>query len=222
MGQRSLREPMMKFLTPEHALIFRITHIENVPWILRHGLHCRNSDHGDPAFRPIGSTNIIEKRHARPVPIEPFGTLSDYVPFYFTPRSPMLLNIKTGRGVPMESMGRIVVIVSSLHKAAEHGVRFLFTDRHAYLDTANFYDGIDHVNRLDWRILRASDFSRSADDPGKFGRYNAEALLHRHVPAAAIRAIGCRGVPEQTHVNNLVNSAGVRIKVTKQPNWFFE
>jgi len=28
-------------LTPEKALIFRITHRDNLPWILEHGLHCR-------------------------------------------------------------------------------------------------------------------------------------------------------------------------------------
>ena len=35
---------MANNLTAEKALIFRITHINNVPWILRHGLHCKNSD----------------------------------------------------------------------------------------------------------------------------------------------------------------------------------
>ena len=38
----------MSSLSPEKALIFRITHIANVPWILANGLHCekRLSDAG--------------------------------------------------------------------------------------------------------------------------------------------------------------------------------
>ena len=35
-------------LTPERALIFRVVHIENVAWILDHGLHCKASDLQDP------------------------------------------------------------------------------------------------------------------------------------------------------------------------------
>jgi len=34
---------MTENLNPERALIFRIVHVANVPWILDHGLHCKNS-----------------------------------------------------------------------------------------------------------------------------------------------------------------------------------
>jgi hypothetical protein len=54
-------------LTPERALIFRITHIDNVPWILDHGLHCRNSSELDRSYRDIGNPDLIAKRAARRV-----------------------------------------------------------------------------------------------------------------------------------------------------------
>lgn len=56
----------------------------------------------------------------------PGGTLSDYVPFYFTPCSPMLYNIKTGyNGVPkQEAMEEIVLLVASLRKLAEAQKRY--------------------------------------------------------------------------------------------------
>ena len=44
----------------------------------------------------IGNPDLIDKRTHRIVPAPPGGTLSDYVPFYFTLYSPMLYNIKTG------------------------------------------------------------------------------------------------------------------------------
>lgn len=80
----------VKGLTPEKALIFRIVHIDNVEWILRNGLHCRNSAAKDPQYCCIGDTELIEKRAQWEVLISPGGTLSDYIPFYFTPYSPML------------------------------------------------------------------------------------------------------------------------------------
>lgn len=86
----------MAELGPEAARIFRITHVSNLPWIFDHGLHCKNSVIQDPNFIPIGMAELIEKRSGRSVSIGPGGTLSDYVPFYFTPRSIMMYHIKTG------------------------------------------------------------------------------------------------------------------------------
>jgi hypothetical protein len=92
-------------LKPENGLIFRIAHIDNVPWILDHGLHCRNTPERDPNYVEIGNPELIQKRTHRVVPIPPGGVLSDYIPFYFTPHSPMLLNIKTGHnGITQRQM----------------------------------------------------------------------------------------------------------------------
>jgi len=87
---------MVLNLTPELGLLFRITHVANLPWLLVNGLHCANGPVQDPNFVAIGNPDLIDKRTKRPVPIAPKGTLADYVPFYFTPKSPMLFNIKTG------------------------------------------------------------------------------------------------------------------------------
>ena len=63
-------------LTPEKALIFRITHIDNLTWILANGLHARNGRTWDPNFRAIGNPELIVKRNTRSVPVAPFGVLS--------------------------------------------------------------------------------------------------------------------------------------------------
>ena len=127
-------------LTAQKALIFRITHRDNLEWILRNGLHCEKGRR-DPNFVSIGNPDLIDRRRSRLVPVPPGGLLSDYVPFYFTPSSPMLMNIQTGwGGVERRKNEEIVVIVSSLPALKANGVRYLFTDRHAYLAAAAFYD----------------------------------------------------------------------------------
>jgi ssDNA thymidine ADP-ribosyltransferase, DarT len=45
----------MPELTQENAYIFRITHIDNVPFILANGIHCRSSTVRDPQFHEIGN-----------------------------------------------------------------------------------------------------------------------------------------------------------------------
>jgi ssDNA thymidine ADP-ribosyltransferase, DarT len=210
-------------LTPERARIFRITHVDNVPWILENGLHCGSSNAYDPRFVQIGNPDLITKRTGRSVPIPPGGTLHDYVPFYFTPFSPMLYNIKTGwNGITRRPMREIVILVSSLSALAAGGVSFVFTDRHAYLATAQFSSDLANLAaRIDWQILQKRDFARDPDDPGKFERYQAEALAHGHVPLAALTGIVCYGPKEETYVANLVQNAEIPLSVASRPTWFF-
>jgi len=60
-------------LTPERALIFRITHVSNVPRILDHRVHCASSNVHDPNFRPIGDPDLIIKRERHTIPVPPGG-----------------------------------------------------------------------------------------------------------------------------------------------------
>jgi hypothetical protein len=108
---------LKSFINADKGLIFRIVHSANIPWILEHGeVRCKNSAEQDPDYVNIGSESLIAKRASRSVPIPPGGTLSDYVPFYFTPLSPMMYNIRTGYGGIMRRENReIVVLVSSVY-----------------------------------------------------------------------------------------------------------
>lgn len=209
-------------LTPDKASIFRITHIDNVPWLLANGVHCRNSGQVAPNCREIGNPDLIGKRAHRVVPIPPGGTLSDYVPFYFTPHSPMLLNIKTGYGGMRKTpMSDIVILVSSLPKVAEQGLHFVFTDRHAYLTPAKFLTDLDDLCQIEWKILSTRDFKRDPDDPGKIERYQAEALIHQQLPVSALLGLACYGPKQQSQLNGMLETAGVSLKVVPKPDWYF-
>lgn len=212
----------MSGLTPEKALIFRITHIANVPWILDHGLHCRSAVTFDPNYREIGNPDLIAKRKTREVPIPPGGVLSDYVPFYFTPYSPMLYNIKTGHGgVRQTPMAEIVFLVSSLHALVEHEIPFVFTDSHAYLQTAEYFGDLAKIRRIDWRLLQSRDFKRDPNDPGKFERYQAEALVYRHLPVAVLTGAICHGPSQETWLRAEMQNRKIGLKVAALPRWYF-
>jgi hypothetical protein len=223
-GATTEMPPLRDILTPEKALIFRITHRTNVPWILANGLHCARSGTRDDAFVSIGDPDLIAKRRHRVVPITPGGTLEDYVPFYFTPLSPMLLNIATGyRGIQQRSKTEIVVLVSSLSALSDHGVEHLFTDRHAYLATATFFDDDAQVAKaVDYPLLRRHDFRHDPEEPQKSERYQAEALAYRYVPAAAILGIGCYTDDVTKGIRKESAAAGGAAVVVCRPEWYFE
>ena len=208
-------------LNSEKALIFRIVHRDNLPWILTHGLWAGNATEQSDTWIHIGLAELINKRAYHPVPLAPFGVLNDYVPFYFTPFSPMLSNIHSGRGVQQRGNDEILILVSSLHRIAELELAFLFTDSHAYYQWANFYDDLGELNRIDWPILQRRDFKRDPDDPAKFERYQAEALVHQHCPVEALVGVVCYNEEIKTQVEQTMAQLGVARPVHVRSGWYF-
>ena len=212
----------MSKLGPDAAHIFRITHVDNVPWILQHGLHCKTSKLVDPNFVSIGMPELIQKRTKRAVPIAPGGHLGDYVPFYFTPWSVMMFNITTGwNGVTKRSNREIAILVSSLHKLDGLGIRFVFTNGHAYMQESDYFDNLGDLDKVDWDLLRRRDFKNNPEDPGKLGRYHAEALVHRHVPVEALAGIACYDSGAKTTIKNEGEQLGLAIPVKVITGWYF-
>lgn len=210
-------------LSPERGRIFRITHVANIQWILDHGgLHCQNSTEQDPDYVNIGNVSLIDRRALRPVPIPPGGTLSDYVPFYFTPFSIMLYNIKTGHGGITRRENRdIVCLVSSVHRLRELRLPFIYTNQHAYPVDTDFYDGSDDLRQIDWQLLQSRDFKTDDSDPGKQQRYQAEALIHRHVPLEAVLGVGCHNKAVRHSIESMAAERGVSLTVKAAPILYF-
>lgn len=213
----------MSYINPVKALIFRIAHVSNALWMLDHsGLHCQNSTERDPNYVNIGNASLIEKRARRAVPIPPGGTLSDYVPFYFTPFSIMMYNIKTGYGgITRRDNRDIVMLVSSVHRLRELALPFIYTNQHAYAVDTEFYDGSSDLGQIDWALLQRRDFKTDDADPGKQLRYQAEALVHRHVPLEAILGIGCYDDTVKLKTESLIEERDMSITVKTTSNWYF-
>lgn len=217
-----MSDPTGKLLNPEDARMFRITHVENVPWLLDHGLHCQSSATSDPNSVPIGMASLIRKRMIRVVSIAPGGMLSEYVPFYFTPWSVMLLNIKTGRNdVIGRANAEIVILGARLRGIRELGSTFIFTNGHAYMHQSEFIDDPARLVEIDWPILRSRDFATDPDDPDNSRRCMAEALVHQHMPPVALGAIACYDAVTHARVAGWIRARGLAKTVTTRPQWHF-
>ena len=208
-------------LSPEKALIFRIVHRDNVPWLLDHGIHAPQGREFDPHHRNIGNLDLIDRRSRRTVVGTNNGTLSDYVPFYFTPFSMMMYNIHTGYSVPRVPNEEIVILVSSLRKIADLGIPFVFTDQHALLKAANYFTSLEDLARVDWQLLNKKDFRHDPDDPEKTDRYQAEALVWKHVPLDALVGICTYTVEGETKVKEELAQRRLDIKTHISRSWYF-
>ncbi|WP_434574109.1 DUF4433 domain-containing protein [Pseudomonas sp. Z3-6] len=209
-------------LNPEKALIWRIVHRDNLPWILDNGLHCANSNVQSPQYVNIGNPDLIDKRRTRHVPIAPGGVLADYVPFYFTPFSVMMKNIHSGRSVQQRSNDEIVILVSSLYRIEQMGLPFVYTTAHAYPDWTDYYSDLANLGQIDWSIIQRRDFKRDPDDPQKMERYQAEALIHNHLPITGLLGIMCYTDAMKERIEQDVTARGLVLPVYARPGWYFQ
>jgi hypothetical protein len=90
-------------------------------------------------------------------------------------------------------MWEIVSLVSALHRVRECGAALVFTDRHAYLQTAtpSFSSRLEDLQGLDWASLRARDFPRSPEDPGKIERYQARGARPSRASGGPLAGLAC-------------------------------
>lgn len=205
---------------PNIVRVFRIVHIDNVEYLLAHGMFTRTHAQADPNYINIGDSTLIAQRNDYPVGINPpNGHLGEYVPFYFGPLSPMLLNIKTGyRGITQRPQADIVYIVCRVNTLVEHCDEWCFTDGHAKNSITEFYNDLDDLSEVDWGMVAERHWSNTEDDFDRMRRKQAEFLVKHHVPVNCISSIVVLNQARKDFVEEIINRLGLEIPVRVNPN----
>lgn len=202
---------------PQDPPIFHITHIENLPGILREGgLWCdaeRNAR--NLVTTNIAHSHIKQRRMSRPVPVAAGGTLADYVPFNFCSRSVMLYPVSRGHGDYQGGQDSILHLVSRISRVQSAGIPFAFTDRHAYLAHALFFDDLADLDQVPWDAMPAQYWQAVKEER------QAEFLVHRFLPWAAVVLIGVRSQAIATRVEQILVGQAHKPGVKLQPSWYY-
>lgn len=166
---------------------FRITHIDNIPHILKNGLVKADSPLRDENNVPIGDQQIIGLRGEIDVKGYRIG---DYIPFYLGPRSPMLYVIQHGyNGVRRVEPENIVYCVIRLDDLISNNIDCIFTDGHALSFLTLFYSK-DKLSRIN-EIVKFDDVYSSQwnsdEDLDLKRRKEAELLIKNDLPVQFLR-----------------------------------
>lgn len=174
--------------------LYRLTHIDNIPHILQYGITHKDSPNHNPNYQNIGDISLINVRSDYQISIKNQSyLLGDYIPFYFGKRMPMLLEIQTGYDVNRTSPEDIVYIAVALDAIVALSKDIIFTDGHARNKYTVFYDynDIENINRIiDWSAVNAHYWGGEENLDIK-RRKQAELLVKRDIPPAAISMFGC-------------------------------
>ena len=205
---------------PNIVKVFRIVHINNVEYLLTHGMFTRNHAQADPGYINIGDSGLIAQRNTYPVGINPpNGMLGVYVPFYFGPLSPMLYNIKTGyRGITYRPQGEIVYIVCRVNTLIKNCEEYCFTDGHAKNAITEFYNDTANLTEVDWNMAAERQWSNTEDDFDRMRRKQAEFLVKHHVSVNCISDVVVLNEQRKTFVEEIINRLGLEIPVRVNPN----
>ena len=186
-------------------LIYRMTHIDNIPYIVKNGLWAKLSGVSDPDFIPIGNSEIISRRTQKSVNVNPpGGVLGDFIPFYFSGYSPMLLNIATGYGVKLTMQKDIVFIVCDAIELINSGIPFCFTDGNATQRVTKFYNNLLSLNALDWSTIRAKIWKNTDEDYDRVRKKMSEFLVKGHIPPSLVKQIIVRNEDAEKKVLSML------------------
>jgi len=204
---------------PGTVYLYRILHIDNLEYLLTHGIFTRRHPNSDPGYINIGDTDLISKRDSYNVKLDPpGGVLGDYIPFYFGPLSPMLYNIKNGyKGVTKRPQNEIIYIVCRLEDIIKCCKHWFFTDGHAKAQMSFPYNDIKHLNEIDWDIVGQRFWNNTEDDIDRVRRKQAEFLVKDHVPVECIRGVAVFDEASRTVVENIIRKLGLDISVKVNP-----
>ena len=193
--------------------LFRMIHIDSLENTLKDGVNAPNYKF-DSTYTNIGDEALIAQRGEFTVPIEPGGTLSDYVPFYFGGHSPMLLNIKTGfRGITKRNQSEIIFLCTHIKVIVDNGLEFCFTDGHAKDRLTTYYNQLSDLTQIDWLLAESSYWADTEDDPDRMRRKQAEFLVKNHVPVSCIAGIIVHDEEAAVKVKEIMERAGVQLPV---------
>jgi hypothetical protein len=60
------------------------------------------------------------------------------------------------------------------------------------------------------------------DDPAKFERYQAEALVHRHCPIEGLRGVVCYTENMRRQIERQLTERRLVLPVHARPGWYFQ
>lgn len=201
--------------------IFHFTDVANLRPILAAGaLRCHRDA---PAKVEVGNVEIKASRKQRQVDCGPRGTVCDYVPFYFAPRSPMMYTIMRGNVENVSTdLSRLIYFVSSTATVCEAGLPCVYTDGNAAVRITTFYEDVEMLaENVDLPLMQATMWNSTPEDPDRMRRRMAEFLVHERLPLELVLSLGVCNETMRDEVVSMAHETGRDVKIVIRPGWYF-
>jgi len=198
--------------------VSHITHIDNLASILLQG--CLWSDKKRIELglvnQNIGYSHIKQRRLLRPVNVAAGGTIGQYVPFNFCPRSVMLFVIHKGHPDFQGGQDRVLHLISDTDTIRLSNQDCFFTDIHADLDYAEQIDDFNRIAELDLDKIINEQYWQDFKEEKQ-----AEFLAFESVNWTSIQQIGVKTQDVANDVIVLLQDMKHKPEVVVRPGWYY-
>lgn len=202
---------------PADPRIFHITHVDNLAGIIREGGLWSDARRiaRQLATTNIGHLHIKQRRLSRRVPTRGGGMLGDYVPFNFCYRSVMLYAVHCGHQDYGGGQESIVHLVSTVSRATATGRPWAFTDRHAELAHAIYYDDLQHIAQVRWDVMKLSWWQQVKEER------QAELLVHDFFPWTCVTGIATATASTAHRAQLILATSSYQPPVAIRSGWYY-
>ncbi len=128
----------------------------------------------------------------------------------------MLYVVSQGHEDYAGGQDEIVHLVSSVNTAIALGRAWAFTDLHADLGYASYFNSLANLNEVDWNVMALRQWG--GDDDVKAKR-QAEFLVRDSFPWSAVEQIGVKSAALAAKVQALLPDGTPPIAI--QPSWYY-
>lgn len=198
--------------------ISHITHIDNLNSIVAHSKLWSDAKRIELKLNSenIGYSHIKQRRLSRPVTVAAGGTIGQYVPFNFCPRSVMLFVISKGHEDFSGGQGEIIHLISDVESIRESNTNCFFTDIHADLDYAEQIEDFDRISELNLQKIVKEQYWQDFKEEKQ-----AEFLAFESVKWETIQQIGVISEDIKIRVDQLLLGAAHKPEVSVKPKWYY-
>ena len=223
-------------MIPDPVRLFHITAIDNLIAICQHGsLISKNAGAIQGLnYQSIAHSGAQSTRAVKPAPNPPGGSIHDYIPFYFAPRSPMLSAIHHGQVKECSlKQDDILHFETTVNLVTENNAEFVFYDRNATKSySVAFTDLSKLATEIAWDLITEKPqldgfckyfFDRHTPEQyiDRMERRQAEFLLKNSVHLSMMTCIGVIDDSKAEIVRNILAQTSVSLPVKVKSDWYF-
>jgi hypothetical protein len=206
---------------PKPTYIYRIIHKENLQILINEGKLVAPNFSTNKNYISIGETELIRQRGNKPITITPYGTMRDYISFYFGVRSPMLYCIWKGFDVQQRPQEDIIYLISTIEKLQMLNAPFIFTDGHSFAAYTQFFNDTKYLNQVDWKTVNLIRWNNTPDDSDRKRRKEAECLVYKEIPLESIIGIVVYNQKVYDYISSVLKKNKINIHINTMPGWYY-
>ena len=223
-------------MMPQPVRLFHMTAIDNLAAICRSGALLSKNAGAQLGvnYQNIAHVGAQSSRSGRSVIDPPGGTVHDFVPFYFAPRSPMLFAINSGRVDGCElRQADILHFETTVEAVTAANYDFLFYDRNATLRYSEAFNDLALLlTKVAWDLITESPqldgycqyFHNTSSNQryiDRMERRQAEFLVKQRVELQCMTRIGVIDPAKAQIVAEVLEEADIHLPVEVKSDWYF-